>query len=1423
MFTVNNDNMSSNSKNKSRKIMLVEELSKDSKSQKSKKPKDSKSQKSKKSKRVKEANDKEDDEEVVIEIEEYQEHKENKLKDYRFSFTFYADPILDVDLPLLKNKMKKRKHKNKVIEEKDDMKITANYQEATSGYRYDCRSEKDLRKIYHAGQEIQHYENDDIHGGVETQEWIDFMEDIDHTHEWQNRIKSLLSRVFFISIDIIELGRSPLEPPPNYIVTRRYKGGDNPVQLCNAYSVINHDPEVGKLHPAFLFKPTFKNTYLDANYRPDHCLRTAIIEQVGVSWNRNEQRLADQRKNNKDKINPLTYEYLDKVLGPCVEGDLIEHAVNKFFKPKNIGLYAYDVFMNQLECSYQPEKPNKHISCRVNILLYNGHIQLLNHQLKRLEQFNRSEVPDEKFEVRASVNFRLAKRLDCGTKHLYLENFTDLNEINLDEFCEDLNSQSKTGKKCKLQITTETSLIYVWKYLEEQCEYQPQIKRRGHDSISALYLRINDQLIEVINPPSNEIMSQLKFEGTDKYTKQEQFDEYHRLNNILYNSMINSQNISSYEDLDIIKPCVPGVLLYRFPNTEGLKPNWKCDTVKCYGSAFYNQREFCIANSFDRLRMYEGQPIVPSHKYLVERNDDVQLPESLLYVGLAKKLSVFSGKRVSRLLKTYPECVKILAYKPMSNEIKNKSVDALKQIYKSPILNSSQKKFQVNMFLGILEKTWDTISKAFVFHDPMEAASIAKQYENCTNYQLFHDKVKLHYLHDMVSEELLAKGEQPIISSTTLNTLRILEVSDKKPLKNGFWFAKSEILEAVRLQNVLMYERIKLLGGIPIAIHVDCIYFYLPPDKAKNMQESKFDSDAFENFGKFKYTKFNNEIDVCPQKPLKDETMKVMTMVEKLSAKPQIDFTVMEFEQLWEERDPNIFLEEVFAYFETRKRVILQGRGAGLGKSYLGQEYLKLKRSQGKRVMAIAHSIKRVQELKKELGDEYAMTIHKFLGLRLNDSKMTVEKNGTNIKLHEIDVLLIDEIHFPPISLIAHIKTKLIDMYPDMHIIATGDPKQSKVAVELANVPIVEMDLYYEEAVNSMFPEGIWLNINKRMKNEDSRQKLMEIRDFLDFCEECVEVGFSIPHVKYFSNWSQLYARHINEKGEFFGKILSYHRDTMSYVNSLIQQSIVNHPANKNKEYFNIGPFVLYPGQTMINVDYEKLAGIKRLGAKCPYIVQRMEVMQIEQRGTDSTGKKGRGNKVLVDSKVVIFKDPSDGVEFYIPEKSITSFAFEYCITIHSSQGQTYKDVPISFFDFDSRWINNNDMYVALSRTNDIEQLYIYNGTDLRINEKHLKQRIQLKIISHKRADAEKCRYYKPEDYIDVEWVRDNLDYSSLVCPHCNEDYSLLSPENTRLDFSIDRVDERYAHLKSNCVIGHRHCNNERKKLRPISKGEVQK
>ena len=98
-----------------------------------------------------------------------------------------------------------------------------------------------------------------------------------------------------------------------------------------------------------------------------------------------------------------------------------------------------------------------------------------------------------------------------------------------------------------------------------------------------------------------------------------------------------------------------------------------------------------------------------------------------------------------------------------------------------------------------------------------------------------------------------------------------------------------------------------------------------------------------------------------------------------------------------------------------------------------------------------------------------------------------------------------------------------------------------------------------------------------------------------------------------------------------------------------------------------------------------------------------------------------------------------------------------------------------------------------------------------------------MKIISHKRADAEKSRYYKPEDYIDVEWVRDNLDYSSLVCPHCNEDYSLLSPENTRLDFSIDRVDERYAHLKSNCVIGHRHCNNERKQLRPISKGEVQK
>ena len=994
MFTINNDNMSSNSKKQSGKKMLVASKS------------------SSKSNHSKLSEQKEEKELEQKEQKEQSDHSPsmNRAKDYRFSLSFYADPILDVDLPLLKNKMKQRKHKSKVDED-ENLRIVANYQEVTAGYRYDCRSKYDLTKLYHAGQEIQHYENDDLHKGVETQQWMDFMEHIDQKYEWQTKNESLLSRVFLIIIDIVEVGKQSLEPPPNYIINRRYKGGDNPVQLCNPYSSINHDKELGKLHTAFLFKPTFKNTYLDKNYRPDHCLRTAIIEQIGISWNKNQQRLANQRKNNKDQLTLMTYEYLDKVLGPCDEGDLIVNAINRFFKPNNIGLFVYDVFMNQLECSYQPEKTNRHVCCRVNILLYNGHIQLLNHQPKRLEQFTASgsEVPEERFEAKASVNFRLSKRINGGTKHIYLENFTDLNEINLDDECADLNSKSKTGKKCKVQITVETSLLYIWKYLEEQCEYQPQIKRRGHDAISALYLRINEQLIECINPPSNEIMSQLKFEGTDKYTKQEQFNEYHRLNNDLYNSMINSQNISSYEDIDLIKPCVPGVLLYRFPNTEHLRPNWKCDTVKCYGSAFYDQREFCIANSFDRLRLYEGQPIIASHKYLVERNDDVQLPDSLVYVGLAKKLSVFSGKRVSSLLKTYPDCVKILAYKPMSNKIKNEAVGAIKQIYTSRILSGSQKKFQVNMFLGILEKTWDTSSKAFVFRDPIEAAAMAKEYDNCTNYQLFHDKVKLHYLHDIVNEDLIRKEEPSVAEknenpSSHLNSLRILEVQDKKPLRNGFWFAKCEILEKVRLQNVLMYERIIQLGGTPIAIHVDCIYFYLPPDKAENMHESIFDSDAFENFGKFKYTKFNNDKDVCPQKPLRDETCELMSTIKKLSKKPQISFSVMEFEEQWEERDPNIFQEEVFAFFDSRKRVILQGRGAGLGKTFLVLEYLKLMKTKGKKVMAIAHSIKRVNELKKELGDEHAMTIHKFLNLRLNDSKSTVEKCGKNMKAQDVEV-----------------------------------------------------------------------------------------------------------------------------------------------------------------------------------------------------------------------------------------------------------------------------------------------------------------------------------------------------------------------------------------------------------------------------------
>ena len=94
----------------------------------------------------------------------------------------------------------------------------------------------------------------------------------------------------------------------------------------------------------------------------------------------------------------------------------------------------------------------------------------------------------------------------------------------------------------------------------------------------------------------------------------------------------------------------------------------------------------------------------------------------------------------------------------------------------------------------------------------------------------------------------------------------------------------------------------------------------------------------------------------------------------------------------------------------------------------------------------------------------------------------------------------------------------------------------------------------------------------------------------------------------------------------------------------------------------------------------------------------------------------------------------------------------------------------------------------------------------------NLDHKIANKIRGHKRADKQYNRPFAGGDYITIEWVKTQLDLCHNKCVLCGKDLKLTNYEAKDPDqFSIDRIDNALAHVKSNCQITCWQCNCDKK------------
>ena len=379
-----------------------------------------------------------------------------------------------------------------------------------------------------------------------------------------------------------------------------------------------------------------------------------------------------------------------------------------------------------------------------------------------------------------------------------------------------------------------------------------------------------------------------------------------------------------------------------------------------------------------------------------------------------------------------------------------------------------------------------------------------------------------------------------------------------------------------------------------------------------------------------------------------------------------------------------------------------------------------------------------------------SITLNNLLGISFDG---TIEGNKKEYNIDGIDRIVFDEIFLLDTFQLTKIKEYMIK-HPNIKYGATGDPYQlSPVGETLAVENIKD---YYIKIVSSLFPNQINLKENKRCKTPEDRkimkeltQEIRNIENKSDIFNICKKYGIKVIDNKH----------QITSKKNICGTNL-----TREWVNNIIQQK--NHKDNK-------------------------------------YLVGMNLICRANLKGKDYKTHINYTYKIIeIKDKSFILGEGENKFELTI-ETIHKNFNLPYGQTCNSAQGMSINE-PITIFDINSWFVDKYWIYTAITRATAIEDITIFNG---KVDDGKLEliNKIERDIVGHIHADLNKNRETVGE-YITVKWVLDTLK-KVKTCKYCKGCLD-ISGQNC---FSVDRLDNKLAHVKTNCQIICLKCNVSKK------------
>lgn len=1104
---------------------------------------------------------------------------------------------------------------------------------------------------------------------------------------------------------------------------------------------------------ATTFKELFVNKSISQmvspQFRPDCCSLNAFLEVYGEAINKfathpnpRERRWVDFKP---------TIEYLFRICKPTEEFPLIGaipmslEDMIPLFKKFSVAVRVIDIQQNLLltfpnqEITYIITKKLKSF----NVLVHNKHLYVLNHNIKSLEQ----QAHKKQSLHPVTSNYKIQQRFEYN---LFANNIDEL--ISKIISCKMFKDTSKTFKKITIAYTQ--SLEELFYHLKVECKYEPHLNFRGNVLKSMLF-KLNEKIIHIVSPQESDDDRIINFDSK-KY-----FDNYLNYDNMVYTNVINKNTKSqysknllemfrqlprnqlvcsfvdfekerfepyySYTEQDLpepelmskkssipqIKTIDPAVKKIEHMDTYDSEKFYSIDVSKAYTFNICEMKYLPVFNTEDDFIPYDEHELDDYNFYIVKVsfNNSHSKGDLIYFNKKIERVTGFTLRRYTGAL-TY----KILSYARPSKLVENNIKSIVEKVYLSNLC-IKDKKFIVNKVIGLLGKNKNTRETTQIF----------------TNYNEAYNSSK-----DVI--ELTIKDFKFYLASQ----------KQQETLKNGFIPIRDFVYDIQRYVMFNLYNVFKhceLVG-----MNTDGLYSRIRPDISPSTEFFGIGSVKVEDEKKF-----------CPQNLLlwydNSEDIKFNGMKYEHSLKQQdILNMTLKNEKFWK-TDRQAYENEFKDIMNKYGKIFINGQ-AGTGKSSLAKSY-------DSKVLCVCPTNSLAGNFKDQ--GYKAITYYNLLGLIFREDG---DSQKTPFDVSEYKTIFLDEYYM------LNVKTKtriaeFMEKNKDKKYIVAGDPNQlSPIDDELDNIE--NKDKYYQQIKDKYFPFQITLLINKRLKNEDQKERLLNLENELK-----KDVNVNDVFKKFFKP-----INNIKQCENMYN--IAYRNDVCTYVDRAIHPII----SQNIKKYSTIEEIKYYEGLELICR--------KQLKIKKSRIVQSIDNENEVINHKLFVNNVYTISKINEKEKTMELFEPLDKLYYTIEYYHLKYFKLPYSGTCHRAQGLTIKQ-KTCIFDMDFIFSDIKWLYTAFTRGDDLDEIYYYTG-EIDVSNIKYERKIKSCVESYKWQDKKANREYNENDYIDMKWIKSKLSDLKGICKYCKRDIC-------NEEFSVNRIDNRLPHHKNNCEVCCVNCN----------------